>query len=553
MRGDATSAGRSCSGLQRRAQDGRSAGPKLAACGPAAVSPMTAVRRHRTPRRRLATAWAVGLLALLLPTAAAHAAAHPRIVFVRCSSVPFPCPARTTVIRTGHLLVGANGMSARAKVVFTVRLSNGRASLRAVGGAFRTRTRIVVRVPADAIGGPVRVANPGYRYSNAVRIAVRRPPKPKVSGGVPPGGPSIFDGDGMWIWYVSRSQGGDLAAIAAQAKSHGIATVFVKSADGTGLWSQFSSSTVATLKAAGLHVCAWQFVYGTDPVGEAQAGAAAQGAGADCLVIDAEGAYEGKYAQAQQYMTKLRALVGASFPLGLTSFPYVDYHPALPFSVFLGPGGATFNLPQVYWKTIGDSVDASLAHTYEWNRPFATGVFPLGQTYDGPSAADIMRFRQLSGAYGARGLSWWDWQETSASGWSALAAPIAPLPAPATLWPTLAAGSGGKVGSKGDVVVWAQEHLNGAGDAVAVDGQYGAGTASAVRAFQTASGLPVTGAVDAATWPVLLKATPMAVDWIAQARASASAARAALPAAPNGPASAALPARRDEVPPGPRR
>ena len=326
-----------------------------------------------------------------------------------------------------------------------------------------------------------------------------------------------------------------------------------------GPWSQFSASNVAALKATGLRVCAWQFVYGTDPVGEAQAAAAAKGAGADCLVIDAEGAYEGKYAQAQQYMTKLRQLVGASFPIGLTSFPYVDFHPALPYSVFLGPGGATFNLPQVYWKTIGDTVDASLVHTYEWNTPYATAIFPLGQTYDGPAAADILRFRQLSGAYGARGVSWWDWQEASASDWNAVGASIAPVPQPSALWPTLAAGSGGKVGSRGDTVVWAQEHLVGAGYPVTVDGQFGVGSANAARAFQTASGLPVTGKVDAATWPALLKATPAMVDWVAKARArtsaapTAAAASAALPYGPNGPTSAALPAKRDEIPPGPPR
>jgi len=517
---------------------------------------MTAVRRHRSHRRRLASAWAVALLAAAL-VPAAHAVAarpsRPHIVFVRCSSVPFPCASHTIVTRTGNLLVGANAMSARAKVVFTIRLRNGRAGQRAVGGSFRTRTRIVVRVPSDAISGPLRVANPGYRYSNAVRIGVRRPPAPKAAGGASPGGPSVFDGNGMWIWYVSRSQGGDPAAIAAQARSHGIGTVYIKSADGTGLWSQFDATTVSALKAAGLHVCAWQFVYGTDPVGEAQAGAAAKGAGADCFVIDAEGAYEGKYAQAQQYMTTLRQLVGASYPVGLTSFPYVDYHPGLPYSVFLGPGGATFNLPQVYWKTIGDTVDASLAHTYEWNTPYRTGIFPLGQTYDSPPAADIERFRQLSAAYGAHGLSWWDWQEASASDWSALSAPVAPVAPPPAVWPTLAAGSAGKVGSKGDPVVWAQEHLNGAGDAVTVDGQFGASTASAVRAFQTAHRLPATGQVDAATWPTLLNVAPAMVDWVAQARAraSASAAGTRTPTGANGPASAALPAKSDEIPPGP--
>jgi hypothetical protein len=546
--------------------------------GPAAASPMTAVR-HRIPRCLACLASTLALLGLALlalasAAPAAHAlggaasaprSGHPRIVFVRCSSDPYPCVARSTVTRTGKLLVGAGGMRRRAKVVFPVRSTRtGKVGLRAVGGRFRTATRIVVRVPGDAISGLIRVANPGRKYSNAVRVTVRRPPKPKFTGGSPPSGPSAFDGSGMWIWYLARSQGGDPAAIAAQAAAHGVSTVFVKSTDGTGVWSQFNATAVAALKATGLRVCGWQFVYGDDPIGEAQAAAAAKDAGADCFAIDAEGAYEGKYAQAQRYMAKLRTLVGPDFPIGLTSFPYVDFHPGEPYSVFMAPGGATFNLPQVYWKTIGDTVDQSLAHTYEWNIPYETAIFPLGQAYDGPSASDVRRFRQLSTAYGARGVSWWVWQFASDSDWNALGAPVDPVAQPPTLWPTLRAGSGGKVGSKGDLVVWAQEHLNGAGQPVGVDGQYGAGTASAVSAFQASAGLPVTGQVDAATWPALLRATPQMVDWVARANARASAARAAgaraatatrrggLRRGPNGPASAALPAKRDEIPPGPR-
>ena len=79
--------------------------------------------------------------------------------------------------------------------------------------------------------------------------------------------------------------------------------------------------------------------------------------GADCVVIDAESELKGRYAQAQAYMRRLRARVGPDYPLGLTSFPYVHYHPTFPYSVFLGPGGAQFNVPQMYWKTIGVSVD----------------------------------------------------------------------------------------------------------------------------------------------------------------------------------------------------
>ncbi|HEU4703707.1 MAG TPA: peptidoglycan-binding domain-containing protein [Conexibacter sp.] len=516
------------------------------------------VARLRIP---LALALACALAALLAPAAGAASAPrkdHPRIVFIRCSSDPFPCASHRVMTRTGRMLVGAGGMTRRAKVVFPVRSrAGGRVGLRAVGGRFRTSTRIVVRVPGNAISGLVRVVNPGRKFSNAIRISVRNPPKRKPTGGSPPTGPSAFDGSGMWIWYLSKSEGGDPAAIAAQAQAHGVSTVFVKSADGGNVWSQFSATAVAALKATGLRVCGWQFVYGREPVKEAIAAAAAKDAGADCFVIDAETAYEGRYAQAQRYVTKLRELVGDDFPVGLTSFPYVDYHPSLPYSVFMGPGGATANLPQVYWKTIGDTVDASLAHTYQWNLPYETAIYPLGQTYDGPRASDVRRFRQLSTAYGARGVSWWVWQFASASDWTALGVPVDPLDRPETLWPTLKAGSGGKVGSRGDLVVWAQQHLLGAGEPVTVDGAFGAGTASAVADFQARNSLPVTGQVDPLTWPVLLKVAPAPVDWVAKASASARGARAAtagsLPPGPNGPASAALPAKRYEIPGGPRR
>jgi hypothetical protein len=159
----------------------------------------------------------------------------------------------------------------------------------------------------------------------------------------------------MWIWYVSQSDGGNLASIVAQAHVAGVTTLFIKSSDGSSnYWSQFSPTLVQTLHANGLKVCAWQYVYGTNPVGEANLGAQAVAAGADCLVIDAESEYEGHYGAAQTYIADLRAKIGEAYPLGLASFPYVYYHTSFPYSVFLGPNGAQFNAPQMYWKAIGN-------------------------------------------------------------------------------------------------------------------------------------------------------------------------------------------------------
>ena len=348
---------------------------------------------------------------------------------------------------------------------------------------------------------------------------------------------SPFEGDSMWIWMVARSSGGDPTAIASQARRHGIEMVVVKGADGLTRWSQFSPSLVSQLEAGGLRVCAYQRVYGQYPRGEAVMGARLVSAGADCLMIDAEGHYEGRYAQAQRYIRGLRGRIGGDYPVGLTSFPYVHYHPAFPYSVFLGPGGAQFNVPQMYWRAIGTTVDRIFSITYHYNRVFGRPILPLGQVWQHPSPAEIQRFRQLSQAYGATGASWWDWQEARGRDWRALDAPlVAPFPVVAAYgYPVIGRRA------RGDLVVWAQQHLRAAGVPVAVDGLFGAGTERSVRAFQALEGLPTEGAIGPRTWEALLRLAPANVSW------RATGASAAALGERTGPRSAWLPARRNEL------
>jgi hypothetical protein len=352
----------------------------------------------------------------------------------------------------------------------------------------------------------------------------------------------------MWIWEFSQSSGGDLASIIATAHTYGIGTLMIKGGDGATMWSQFNSQLVASLHANGLKACAWQYVYGRQPIYEAEVGAAAIQAGADCLLIDAESEYEGKYVQAQQYVEKLRQLIGSRAVVGLAGFPYVDYHPAFPYSVFLGPGGAQFNVPQMYWPDIQTSVDDVYSHTYEFNSPYGRPIAPLGEVAGNPPPGQIVRFRQMSRAYGAPGVSWWDWQESSSRDWGAVgqAAPNLKGFTAAPSMPTLTVRSGGGVYA-GDLVVWAQEHLFRAGLRVKIDGGYGAQTEAAVQSFQSSHGLPVTGMLDPATWAALLRYAPANVTWSTRKGktiATASRASLTLPI----PASARLHARRYEIP-----
>ncbi len=266
---------------------------------------------------------------------------------------------------------------------------------------------------------------------------------------------------------------------------------------------------MAELHANGLKVCAWQFVYGTNPAGEANLGAEAVANGADCLVIDAEGEYEGRYGSAQTYIADLRAKIGATYPLGLASFPYVYDHPSFPYSVFLGPDGAQFNAPQMYWKDIGNSVDTTYANTYISNRVYARPMFPLGQTYGHSRPKKSCASARRPSITARPGISFWDWQETPASEWTALAEPLAPLasvtPNPGYTELRKAAAATRCCGCRSTSPPRSPRQ--------ATTGIFDATTAANLASFQSAHGIAPSGKTEAATWQALLALTPVAVNW----------------------------------------
>ena len=201
----------------------------------------------------------------------------------------------------------------------------------------------------------------------------------------------------MWIWYVSKSDRGSVASIVAQAHAAGVTTLFIKSSDGSSnYWSQFSPQLVAELHANGLQVCAWQYVYGSEP---RRRGRARRRGGRQRrrLPGDRRGGRVRRplRRRADLHRRTARARSAPNYPLALASFPYVSYHPSFPYSVFLGPGGAQYNAPQMYWKDIGVSVDTVYANTYIANRIYGAP--------DLPARADLRRRLELRSAALPRG------------------------------------------------------------------------------------------------------------------------------------------------------
>ncbi len=452
---------------------------------------------------------------------------QPAVAITGAQCVPASnCSTKAHEVSThGTLLLQGRGLKGGEAVAFPRSWEAHIASSSPSAHLHTSKLGLVVTVPASAHSGEIAVMLGRGRRSNLygpIKVVTHalHPPAPPpppapapVSGTVSSVAGTAFAGQGMWIWYMSASDGGNVASIVAQAHAAEVGTVFVKSSDGsTNYWSQFSPQLVAELHAAGLKVCAWQYVYGTNPVGEAELGARAVANGADCLVIDAEVQYEGKYGAAQQYIDTLRAKIGPTYPVGLASFPYVSYHPSFPYSVFLGPNGAQFNAPQMYWHDIGTSVAQAFITTYEQNLIYGRPIVPLGQTYGGVSSTEIVSFRSLAGAYGAGGVSFWDWQETSSSSWASLAAPLnttLTVPQPELTSPLL------REGARGDQILWLQEHLASAVPGQPTTGIFEAQTAANLAQFQAAHGLPATGETDAGTWGALLAFAPVEVSWTA--------------------------------------
>lgn len=222
-------------------------------------------------------------------------------------------------------------------------------------------------------------------------------------------------------------------------------------------------------------------------------------------------------------MRDLRKDAGKSYPLGLAGFPYVSYHLSFPYSVFLGPGGAQYDAPQMYWSDIGTSVADVYSVTYSQNEIYRRPVFPIGELYPAtltgrfPPITQIEQFNTLARRYRAHGTSWYDWQSATGAG---LAAISKYGTAPAHFKPTTTAMTVA-YRQEGDLVIWAQEYLDGwlgrkfgASAQIAVDGDFGKLTRAAVKLFQADHHIDPTGIIDGTTWDALLKVKPASVTWV---------------------------------------
>ncbi len=230
-------------------------------------------------------------------------------------------------------------------------------------------------------------------------------------------------GKGFWIWQVLNTEGGNADIIANMAQEANLTHVPIKIADGTQPYNvdrkngtDYARPVVQALKNRHIQVWGWHYVYGDDPVGEANiAVQRTQQLGLDGYIIDAEAEYQapGKDAAARAYMSALRRSL-LSLPIALSSFRFPSYHMQFPWSDFLEK--CDLNMPQVYWEQVHNPVyqlDRCLQEFKAIN-PYRP-IIPTGPTYkEGgwvPTDVEILQFMNATRSQNLPAVNFFSWQE----------------------------------------------------------------------------------------------------------------------------------------------
>ncbi len=228
-------------------------------------------------------------------------------------------------------------------------------------------------------------------------------------------------GKGFFIWKVRDCENGDANAIANLAHQSNFTHVLVKIADGSNSYNVDITSGVdlvppvaQALRARGIQVWGWHYVYGYDPIGEANiAIQRIQQLNLSGYVIDAEAEYKqpGKDLAARQFMNRLRSAL-PNFPIALSSYRYPSYHPQLPWQAFLEK--CDLNMPQVYWLQNHNPGEQLIRTLQEFQSlaPFRP-IIPTGSAFKehnwAPTVSDINEFIQNTRSLNLTAVNFWEW------------------------------------------------------------------------------------------------------------------------------------------------
>lgn len=251
----------------------------------------------------------------------------------------------------------------------------------------------------------------------------------------------VFEGVSLFVWMVkSCCKGLEANSQAAwqnlckTARSWELAYVPVKAADGA---CKFNLSTAdggwhddilpglfAAFGQQGLRKVGWQYLYGANPLAEADTAALRiRQLGLQGYILDPEAEYKrAGVGAARVFMRRLRQLV-PNTPLALCSYRFPSLHRDFPWMGFLDEMDAVrgdVHMPQMYW--VGDErsnrPEVQLERCLnELSALKALPLIPVGSAYTqrvgnrswAPTAEQLENFFAATRRLGCAGASLWCW------------------------------------------------------------------------------------------------------------------------------------------------
>jgi hypothetical protein len=255
-----------------------------------------------------------------------------------------------------------------------------------------------------------------------------------------------LQGKGYFIWKIRDTEGGNVNAVAALAEQAKHTHLLLKIADGTYSYNldlntkvDLVAPLVQTLADRGIISWGWHYIYGDDPLGEAnKAIQRIQETGVSGYVLDVEVEYKepGKAAAAEIFMNRMRQAY-PNLPMALSSYRFPSYHPQIPWEKFLSK--VDYNMPQVYWQLAHNPGEQLIRCYNEFQAltPYRP-IIPTGSAYQSggwaPTPADVIEFMDTARSLNLAAANFWEWANTRLylpPVWDAIGAydwPTGPLP-----------------------------------------------------------------------------------------------------------------------------
>lgn len=255
----------------------------------------------------------------------------------------------------------------------------------------------------------------------------------------------MLSGTGFFVWKVRWCEDGTVTAIADQAERAGLSHVLIKACDGAGMYNiaplgfealaepfrrllgirtaysgvDLLPPLVAALRERGIAPWLWQYVYGSNPLGEVAAitrtirALTENGIPPAGLVVNAEVEFKqpGRGYAARAYMGELRA----EYPdllVGLSTYRWPSYHPEFPYEAFMDY--CDFTMPQVYHMQAHNPAAQLRRSLQEWkarfpDKPFFPTLAAFHEHGWQPTVGEITEAMQEVAALGLSGCNFWEW------------------------------------------------------------------------------------------------------------------------------------------------